>query len=358
MNTATIVTPRFSMMTQIASIISFLFVPRQKAAQKESQVRDLVEVTEDYVYAATTIVYNPLSLDSLMATAILMNDESLGTINTVIYDRGGLLASGLSDHVIFAGLDPRKEDIDHIVNVQRHVKIYTYRDGVPWHKEHNTHHLSVLRPSDEFFDEITALTDNTVTKQLLMRYNTDDAEKSKVYVHFSGMVDKAIRYCAMMDTEAHSLPFPNPTDAAAAVIAEKAVVFSLRQTIGYAISRKETRYIAAVVEERAYREHNHRVRLTLQKALHFQTYGLGENRKSVATLAVNESDFHEMAYTYQVVGKDIVGYEDIRGYRIWRIWAKDRSVREMIAAYLKPEDRWMEGRFLCVLTKTPAMDIR
>ena len=116
------------------------------------------------------IAYNPYSLDSLMGAAQAVFHPDYQNARLVPYNQFASTDSLVNyTKILFVGVEVTQLDFAALMSTtQMSVVLMAYRDSYSWMNEKAIEKLggrvTIMRPNDEYLNELLARTDNTATK--------------------------------------------------------------------------------------------------------------------------------------------------------------------------------------------------
>ena len=307
----------------------------------------------------THLLYNPFSLDSMLAAAIALGDPKLGRIVVIPYDRfNGLDTMVDYKHIFCAGVELSEYDFTSCVTKSTHLTLTAYRDSYAFLDQKKLKkwgdQITLIMPTSEFINSEIAAMDNCASKLLQIHYYPDFPVPSlRRYVDHVARYTNFMPFKASLEDDGDSTAMQQPVVQAMLLGLSAAL-----RSVLYSSNPMELLKDFNVREDvSAYMSHFQNVRMGLRRGLHHALYGTRGNAINVPTMAITEPLFHDTCINALITFESFVGYEDTRTHRVWRIYADKLSTRQYIAKYLKPHEMWSEGAVLCVSTDRPVVNL-
>lgn len=324
----------------------------------------LIQDTDTPVLADDTyhVVYNPASFDSVYAAATLIQNDprAKGCITHSFLEQ--LVVPQKVTKLVVVGVELSKETLNMLFTTQTHVTLFAYRDGYKWFtaRMYNKwgQRLNIIWPTDEHFDPLTTLCDNTA---IWMAYNWlqtgtgNDVTITFVQGVLSRLQIAAMRFVAQAHPVVCDLT-PVGTDDSKEAIVYKARLFNLYPQLKAALRANQVVYALSTLvdnpDQVPYIEHWHDVGRMYKRACHAIPYkGSGGLIVTMPTMACNEDMHYHILNVACVHADNLITYEDLLGLRVWRVHIPDRSLRARVMAMIDGPETWMEGASLCTYTK-------
>ena len=338
--------------------------------------------------ALNHVIFNPSSVDSLLAAACLYLMKCKDPIKPALvsYDRfEGLDRNRNYAAVTIVGVELTPSDTTWLLDRTKgegvDVHVYAYkmqyrRDPILYTRM--CEQWTFFAPNDEHFSDIDDLCDNSMVR--MVQHN--HGEQTKIFGLFTtwsmavawhvsnkqrklDYKDKSLvikRMPAYNDHDHYRARNKQVVNTINEFMMKRVAMKSLRGMLSTCASHSKTlsMLVNGVLEVNDSSIQQHRdliqsVRVNVKKNL-IRTYVGGSffNKKDaveVGTMPVADNLFHDTMLEARRYVDIFVGYEDTKEYRIHRIAADDPYVRERVARELKAKDIWTEGNILCVATR-------
>lgn len=320
------------------------------------------------------IAYNPYSLDSLLGAALGTYLPEFESARLVPYNPFNSIDGLLQyDHIFFVGVEVSQLDFTKLMTAtDAIVETTSYRDGYNWvndkvRKAYGEEAVSGKRlimhmPIDDFLNQLCARTDNTAIK--VMHFLLQELG---VTITNAGLVDKDIgivNLASRMVSQSYPImPFTIDLDEGVADFetenANKARVLDatnkLRLALASSNPHQEVHDVKFKADVDAYLAHFRQIRYAMTRSISIRGFRMSNsviNSKTVNLPVVQASEMvhsdilHAALQNYN----EVVTYEDIGNYRVWRIYAATAVDRRNLASIFKPISTWSEGAVICALT--------
>lgn len=312
------------------------------------------------------IAYNPYSLDSLMGAAQAIFHPDYHKARLVPYNQFASTDTLMNyTKILFVGVEITQLDFAALMSgTQMSVQLVAYRDSYSWMDEKAIQKLgervSFLRPSDEFINELLARTDNTATK--IVQFWVDKSGEGRV----PGVLYNLTSLVSRMVSQSYPIlsfhvDLNEGTMESEEEMSNKArihdAVAKLRTALGSVEPMNEVLGLTFKADVDAYLSHFRHVRYTLTRSLRMMAFrqATGALSSTVIELPVvpaSEMTHSDILHAALQHYKEVVTYEDVREYRIWRIYSEKAQDRQKLVHIFKPVMVWSEGAVLCALTHT------
>ncbi len=352
--------------------------------EKSTEVQD-VEIKESSIDVQSALVlYNPFSLDSLMAAMLLTScrqkfdaaTQSHHFIdNSVNVDK--------VDTVIAVGMEVNSDLLTHMLesNKKLTVVLIGYRDSYEWleKKEHiyraksrfskkepgfyetitqsalykkYQERITLLRPSNEYFGDLIAKTDNTLTKVTQFWLQSSNFQMAAVWREYADLVARVYGMSYPLtgltpEDEAEASP---AVDAANRVKLHELSV-RLRAALGAHKPQERLKEMVLTPNLDNYRAHKTMMEEMFARSMHDHSIpaAVGTYHK-VRIAQMSENVVNDLIALPSIASKDVVFYTDIRRFRVWRVYSPNHGKARAIVACFKPTAQWSEGMFACGIT--------
>ena len=352
--------------------------------EKSTEVQD-VEIKESSIDVQSALVlYNPFSLDSLMAAMLLTScrqkfdaaTQSHHFIdNSVNVDK--------VDTVIAVGMEVNSDLLTHMLesNKKLTVVLIGYRDSYEWleKKEHiyraksrfskkepgfyetitqsalykkYQERITLLRPSNEYFGDLIAKTDNTLTKVTQFWLQSSNFQMAAVWREYADLVARVYG----MSYPLTGLTVEDEADASPAVDAANRVKLHelsvrLRAALGAHKPQERLKEMVLTPNLDNYRAHKTMMEEKYSRSMHDTNVpaAVGTYHK-VRIAQMSENVVNELIALPSIASKDVVFYTDIKRFRVWRVYSPNHGKARAIVACFKPTAQWSEGMFACGIT--------
>lgn len=374
----------------------------RRIAKDREQVQDVVDKSPSpSIETATALVlYNPFSLDSMMAAALLAGCTKHFSITTQAHHFiDTQIQVGKSDLVIAAGMELSSDEMTRLLEQHPNLKLvlFSYRDGYQWLQSEKTYlkggkasfwdyplgrvpgqwfsrtqestllrkykdRITIVRPSSDYYGQLAMRTDNTLTKIAQFWL----AEKEH-HLH------QGSQWALLADLTAriHSQTFPLTSfnlddEAATDRVSEAAarvkiydLTVKLRSALASAKPTEKIQELNLAPSVENYRAHMDVVEQTFSRAVHDELLPkVGRGGSYAVRMAqASESTINDLVNALPVMGRDIVFYEDLRRYRVWRFYSPKHGRAQELSGNVKPLAVWSEGLFFCALTDSRAVSV-
>lgn len=321
-------------------------------------------IDAEVVPAKVAIAYNPYSADSLMAAALaLFLPENEGA-RCVPYNPFGNIATLFNyDRVMFVGVEITKVDYTRVMNNSGvELDLVCYRDSYAWMtdkiKKNANHRVSFQIPTDEHFSELTTRTDNTAVKVVQFMLQACDVVTMPANFLGGAVTDLVARQVSQ------SYPvMPMVYDLGEGVtnndeeMSNKALIYDLvpklRMALGASLPLVEVSRIRLDADVSAYLSHYRHVRYALVRSLHERAFNRGTKTWVLPVSPASELTHGDILHAALQNYDEVLTYEDVGEYRVWRICSPKAYDRQAIAEMFKPLMTWSEGVVLCAVSKLP-----
>lgn len=311
----------------------------------------------------TAIAYNPYSLDSLLGAAQAVFHPDYEGARMIPYSQFGTtdVLNGFTD-VMFVGVEITKLDFMAIMNATDvRLTLVCYRDSYDWLTSKMLEKLSdrvtLMKPNDEWISELLARTDNTAIK--VVQFWTDKAQ---------AIVPAPIKELTSLASRMVSQSYPIlsfKTDLNEGTL-ESEEEMNNKARIHDAIGKLRTALSSGQVQQEllnlsfkadvdSYLSYFRHIRYTLVRSKRMGSFRMptGIMSSTVVELPVipaNEMTHGDILHAALQQYSEVLTYEDVREWRVWRIYSDSVHDRRKLASIFKPVYSWSEGAVLCVLT--------
>lgn len=305
------------------------------------------------------IAYNPYSVDSLVGAALALHYPGHEDSRCVPYNPfGSVMALFGYDEIMFVGVEVTKLDFTALItnNPDCILDLICYRDSYVWltDKIESDNSATVRRfmPGDEMFSELTARTDNTATK--VLQFMLDEVSKPIPAFGHNDMLDLVARQVSQSYPIMPMVYDLNEGVDSNTELANKArihdLVPKLRMALASFSPREEMADIEIVPDVNAYLSHFRHVRYALSRSLHMRAFGRGGVNYALPVSPASELTHGDILHAALQNYDEVLTYEDVGEFRVWRIHSPKVYDRRAIANVFKPLLMWSEGVVLCAVT--------
>lgn len=323
------------------------------------------ETTVKKPRAHIAIAYNPYSLDSLMGAAQAVFHPDYQNARLVPYNQFASTDSLVNyTKILFVGVEVTQLDFAALMSTtQMSVVLVAYRDSYSWMNEKAIEKLgdrvTIMRPNDEYVNELLARTDNTATKvvQFWLDKHRDEVRVPSAIADLTSLVSRMVSQSypiLSFQTDLNEGSMESDEEMANKARIHDAVA-KLRSALGSADPASELLSITFKADVDAYLSHFRHVRYTLTRSLRMATFRQVKNALSsrvveLPVVPASEMTHSDILHAALQHYKEVVTYEDVREYRIWRVYSEKAPERQKLAHMFKPIMTWSEGAVLCALT--------
>lgn len=339
--------------------------------------------TDQYTYLdignkVLTVIFDPHSVDSMLAAFRLIENADHETVKALPYNR----FTGLEVHdgygsVVVIGVEVSNQDLAFLASEDRSMyatHILAYRDQYKGAVNPGKFpDIKVFWPSDEFVNDELALIDNTMSSMVCNVY-ADRTKPSKLFedmkmavvAYTHGMGDKFSYQTVSADLHADNTAQAKQEvvkTAFANILSKKAVVINLRGALLKTLlgpnmleevkQLSQRTLVADDLDVHTYRSTMLMIRTNVSNNMRQEVFGRGDKTVKVNVMACSINLFQETLSYVKDFTDIFLSYEDNRYCRIYRIHAAKAHIREFVAEKLHPIDSWTEGTVLCVATDLP-----
>lgn len=318
-------------------------------------------VGDDVKPTRSAIAYNPYAVDSLVAAALALHLRGYENASCIPYNPFGSVTTLTGyDQIMFVGVEVTQLDYTVLRSGSPDCKLaldlICYRDSYVWLTDKMMTNSSVttqrFMPGDEMFSELTARTDNTATK--VVQFMLDASHTPIPAFGHNDMLDLVARQVSQ------SYPImPMINDLGEGVdsgteLANKArihdLVPKLRMALAAYAPREELADIELVPDVNAYLSHFRHVRYALSRSLHLRAFGRANVNYVLPVSPASELTHGDILHAALQNYDEVLTYEDVGEFRVWRIHSPKVYDRRAIAQIFKPLMLWSEGVVLCAVT--------
>ncbi len=311
------------------------------------------------------IAYNPYSLDSLMGAAQAVFHPDYQNARLVPYNQFASTDSLMNyTKILFVGVEVTQLDFAALMSsTQMQVVLVAYRDSYSWLSDKTLKtvgdRVTIMRPNDEYLNELLARTDNTATKVIQFWV---DKERDTVNVP-TAISDITSLVARMVSQSYPILSFQTDlnegTMESDEEMANKArihdAIGKLRSALGSAKPMDELMGLTFKPDVDAYLSHFRHVRYTLTRSLRMASFRQAKTPLSstiveLPVVPASEMTHSDILHAALQHYKEVVTYEDVREYRIWRVYSERPQDRQKLIHIFKPVMTWSEGAVMCALT--------
>ena len=360
---------------------------RRLAADKAQQeVVDVEPVKPLEGEVATALVlYNPFSLDSLMAATLMVSCTQKFAATTQSHHFIDTKVNvGKVDTVIAVGMEINSDLLVNMLesNPALNVVLVGYRDSYEWLQKSEyvykakkwwskdkpgfvytttvsplfmkyRDRLQLLKPlDDDSYGEMITKTDNTLTKVVQFWLQSKDHTISPEWLKSCDLVARmygmSLPLAGMSYQEEKDATLA--TDAANRVLLHELSV-KLRAALGSNKPVERIREIKLSPNVDNYRTHKGVMEEMFSRSMHDTNVpaAVGTYHK-VRIAQMSENVVNELIALPSIASKDVVFYTDIKRFRVWRVYSPNHGKARAIVACFKPTAQWSEGMFACGIT--------
>lgn len=313
------------------------------------------------------VVYNPANLESCLAVGFLLKaaKEHVCKIDVVSYNRITYVPPAFEDFTItfVIGCEMQQIEYQEEMDACSEMVAISYINGemVELHKGSDKIFLQYTPNSTSGQDstKINALeesADNSVTK-LLFKYFTD----AHNYSQFGAKITQSSTPYSELDQEEKDLiqsvfHYSNfmPMSEDDLFILYRYyddIILSVQTKGSHNFMTHEELTIKKPTEIPRIRT----ARGIIGRNFSSQQYFTNQKSKFLPTICVNEEYSHDVMRLINFSYKELVAYEDMRHWRIWRILAETQTQALDIAGMIPHKDRWFDNKILYLVSDIPAI---
>lgn len=323
--------------------------------------REVITTVENQTPASkperVAIAYNPYSVDSLMAASLALYLPGNEGARCVPYNPfSNTLVFSAFDRIMFVGVELTRIDFTNLMSTTDvKLDLICYRDSYDWLTskiEQNTRaRVNFFKPNDEYFSDLVTRTDNTATKVLQFM-----ADKHSVTLNlYTGIVDLVARqvsqsYPIMPMEYDLNQGLSNPDEELLNKARIHDLVPKLRAALLSFTPHTEVLSIRITPDVGAYLSHFRHVRYALSRSLHMRAIGHGKSNYVLPISPASELTHGDILHAALQNYEQVLTYEDVGEYRVWRIHSPKVYDRHAIAKVFKPLMTWSEGVVLCAVS--------
>lgn len=348
---------------------------------------DVIEMmtdAPDSEVVTATVLYNPFSLDSLMATTLIASCTQQFDVSTHTHHFVDTQFNVSKINVLIAaGMEINRDLLVKMMEANKDLKLILlgYRDSYEWlmkkeyvyvpksrwssresgfkeniiesseYKKYKER-ITLLRPSDDSFGDVIDKTDNTLTKvtQFWLR-----SREHQVTDDWRLMCDLVSRVYGLSFPLA-GLKYEEETSCDLVMEAANRVKLhelsvKLRAALGAQKPAERIKELTLTPNVENYRAHKAVMEEMYSRSMHDTTTpALAGSSYRVRMAQMGENVVNELIALPTVARKDVVFYTDIKQFRIWRVYSPNHGRATSIVKCFKPELTWSEGMFACGVT--------
>lgn len=305
------------------------------------------------------IAYNPYAVDSLVGAGLALHLSGYESAVCVPYNPFGSVTtlSGY-DEIMFVGVEVTQ--LDYTVlrtnSPDCMLNLICYRDSYVWLTDKMLANAATVvkcfKPSDEMFSELTARTDNTATK--VVQFMLDAFQTPIPAFGRNDMLDLVARQVSQSYPIMPMIYDLGEGADGETELSNKArihdLVPKLRMALASFSPREELADIELVPDVNAYLSHFRHVRYALSRSLHLRAFGRAGVNYALPVSPASELTHGDILHAALQNYDEVLTYEDVGEFRVWRIHSPKVYDRRAIAQVFKPLMLWSEGVVLCAVT--------
>lgn len=309
------------------------------------------------------IAYNPYSLDSLLGAAQAVFHPMYQSARMVPYNQFASIDNlqGFT-HILFVGVELTQLDFTALMGTTEcKVTLVYYRDSYDWLTDKMLEKLAdrvtVMKPNDDWTSELLARTDNTAIKVIQFWMDKEDVP---VNVNIKELTSIASRVASQsypilsFKTDLNEGSLESEEELANKARIHDAIG-KLRTCLSSAKVFQELQTVSFKADVDAYLSYFRHIRYTLTRSMRVSSFRQTNGRLSSTVINLPVVPASEMTHSDILHAalqhyKEVLTYEDVREYRVWRIYSDKAVDRRKIATIFKPIMTWSEGAVLCALT--------
>lgn len=354
------------------------------AHDQQGDVIDIEPAAPNVDVQTALVLYNPFSLDSLMAAAMLTACSQKFDVSTQAHHYIDTKVSvGKAETLISVGMELNQDLLTALLENNPNLKLVLagYRDSYQWlekteyvyrakkwysdqesgffrvttqsalFKKHSDR-IKLLRPSDDYYGALITKTDNTLTKvvqfwlaTLNQNVKHEWRELCELVSRMYGMSSPLTGFLPEEEAAANMA-----TDAANRVKLHELSV-KLRAAMGAHKPQEKLKEMELTPNLDNYRAHKAMMEEMFARSMHDQNLqaAVGSSHR-VRMAQMSENVVNDLIALPSIASKDVVFYTDVKRFRVWRVYSPNHGKAEAIAACFKPVATWSEGMFVCALT--------
>lgn len=352
--------------------------------EKQGEVIE-AEVIENHTDIQTAVVlYNPFSLDSLMAATLVSSCTQKFDVSTVSHHYiDNKVNASKADVVIALGMELNSDLLTHLLesNPKLRVVLIGYRDSYEGlekieyvfkpkkllskkpgeffrttqqsalYKKH-AERITLLRPDDDYYGQLITKTDNTLTKVTQFWLKSLNQSVKHEWLELCDLVSRV--YGMSNPLTGFALEEEAKADMASeAVNRIKLHELSVKLRAAMGAHKPQERLKEIVIEPNIdnYRAHKAVMEEMFARSMHDQSIFAKVGKGYTVRMAqMGENVVNDLIALPSITSKDVVFYSDIKRFRIWRVYSPNHGRARSIVACFKPIATWSEGMFACGIT--------